>query len=238
MSLSDLLLPTDCVGCGGAGGPGCRCCAAQLAGPARRAVPRPAPAGLPPTWTVAPYGGTARSFLLAYKERGQLGLRAVLATALAASIRAAMAEAAASSPLVVVPVPSARRAVRARGDDVVLSLSRRAAAIVRRAGGELTVVPALRHRRTVRDSAGLTAAERQANLAGAFAVGGSWHRGIAGIGVILADDLITTGASLAESARAVRAGGGVVIGAATVVATPRWDDRAVLRPPPTGLRST
>jgi predicted amidophosphoribosyltransferase len=236
--LLDLLLPADCVACGGPGGPGCRSCVAQLAGPARRAMPRPEPLGLPPTWTVAPYLDPARSFLLAYKERGQVGLRSTLATALARSIGAALAGTAASSRLVVVPVPSTRRSTRVRGDDVVLSLSRRAAALARRSGAVLTVLPALCHRRAVRDSAGLTAAERQANLAGAFEVAPRWHHCLAGTDVILTDDLVTTGASLAESARAVRLCGGLVVGAATVAATPRWDDRAVLRPTWAGLRST
>jgi predicted amidophosphoribosyltransferase len=41
--------------------------------------------------------------------------------------------------------------------------------------------------------------------------------------VIITDDLITTGASLAESARALRAAGARVVGAATVAATQRRD---------------
>jgi predicted amidophosphoribosyltransferase len=233
MSLLDLLLPTDCAGCGvrGQGAIACVTCLESLSGPAMPAWPHPAPPGLPPPWAVAAYDDPCRALLLAYKERGAIGLRGVLAVPLGASIRAAVPPdsdpvdcgplARRGSRILVVPVPSAGRAVRMRGDDVVLVLSRQAAAIVRRAGKDVRVVPALRHHRSVADSAGLTATARAANLRDAFVVRDRAGRVVAGATVILADDLITTGASLAEAARALRAAGATVVGAATVAATQR-----------------
>jgi predicted amidophosphoribosyltransferase len=164
--------------------------------------------------------------LLAYKERGAVGLRAALAVPLAASIRAGL-DGVSDPPgtvgarVLVVPVPSAGRAVRARGDDVVLVVTRLAAAIARRAGADVRVVPALRHGRAVADSAGMTAAGRAANLADAFVVRRQTEKLMSGATVVLADDLITTGVTLAESARALRAAGASVVGAATVAATQR-----------------
>jgi predicted amidophosphoribosyltransferase len=220
MSWLDLVLPTDCAGCGARGGPGCPACLAALSGPAVPAWPRPAPVGLPPPWAVVPYEDPCRALLLAYKERGAVGLRGALAVPLAAAIVAA---AAAAGPvrLLVVPMPSAGRAVRERGDDVVLGLSRRASAIARRAGVDVRVVPALRHARAVADSAGLSAQARAANLAAALVVRRDARVRIAGATVILTDDLITTGATLTESARALRTAGATVVGAATVAATQR-----------------
>ncbi|WP_242903273.1 ComF family protein [Actinomadura terrae] len=85
-------------------------------------------------------------------------------------------------------------------------------------GVNATKTPALRQRRRVDDQAGLNATERAANLAGALEV--NPRTDMTGRRVLLADDVITTGASLAESARALRAAGAEVTAAATVAATP------------------
>jgi predicted amidophosphoribosyltransferase len=217
MSLLDLLFPTACAGCGHRGALSCAECRRALSGAAVAVWPRPSPAGLPPPWAAVQYSGVSRDLLLAYKERGAIGLCGALAVPLAAALRAA----AGAGPVVVVPVPSARHAVRERGDDVVMLLTRRAAMIARGHGLALRVVPALRHARRVADSAGLGAADRTANLAGAFVVRRDARPVVSGVRVVIADDLITTGATLAEAARALRGCGAEVIGAATVAATSR-----------------
>lgn len=226
MSLIDLLFPTACFGCGRPGGPGCTACRAELTRPARPAWPRPSPPGLPPPWAVSAYDGSCRQLLLAYKERGAVGLRAALAQPLATAIAAAAASP--GSAVVVVPIPSSRRAIRDRGGDVVLALARRAGSVARRDGLVVRVVPALRHGRRVADSAGLGAQQRAANLAGAFTVSPRLRRAVVGTPVVIADDLITTGATIAEAARGLRAAGAVVVGAATVAATRRRGDTGLL----------
>jgi predicted amidophosphoribosyltransferase len=241
MSLLDLAFPTDCAGCGARGALGCASCLATLAGAATPAWPHPVPVGLPPPWAVTVYADPSRALLLAYKERGATGLRGALAVPLAASILAAwqatrLAQPAGlgAGPVLLVPVPSAPRSVRERGDDVVLGLTRRAASISRRGGGNLRVMPALRHSRVVADSAGLGAGARAANLAGALVVRRRMAAAIVGSTVILTDDLITTGASLAESARALRAAGAHVVAAATVAATQRRGENAMAPQPERG----
>jgi predicted amidophosphoribosyltransferase len=70
--------------------------------------------------------------------------------------------------------------------------------------------------RAVADQAGLTTRERAANLAGALRA-----TGVAGLPVVVVDDVMTTGATLVEAARALAAGGHPVAGAAVVAATRR-----------------
>jgi hypothetical protein len=64
------------------------------------------------------------------------------------------------------------------------------------------VAAVLRQRRAVADQSGLNSRQRLANLAGALEVAGGGRRLLADAPVVLVDDLMTTGASLAEAARA------------------------------------
>ncbi|MFJ6939529.1 ComF family protein [Streptomyces sp. NPDC101132] len=203
--LSGLVLPVDCGGCGAARTPLCEACRRALRGArARRVRPSPEPYGLPPVYAAAPYRDAVRAVLLAHKERGALGLAEVLGGALAGAVRAA-APGAGGGPLVLVPVPSARRAVRARGHDPARGIALAAARELRRGGRPARVAAVLGQRRAVADQAGLGARERRANLSGALEVRRGGVRLLAGGQVVLVDDLVTTGASLAEAARAVRA---------------------------------
>jgi predicted amidophosphoribosyltransferase len=226
MSVLDLLLPVGCAGCGRPGAPACVDCAAWLAGAAVAVLPSPAPCGLPPPYTAATYDGVVRELLLAAKERGAVGLLPLLGAALSTAVVLAVAGLPAERRLVLVPVPSTRAAVRSRGDDVVQVLARRAAGQLRRTGRTVAVAPVLHHVRSVRDSAGLGAADRAVNLAGALGVRESGRARLRGGAVIVVDDLMTTGATLAEAARALRRAGGDVHAAATVAATPRWGSSA------------
>ncbi|KMS77804.1 hypothetical protein ACH49_19240 [Streptomyces leeuwenhoekii] len=111
--------------------------------------------------------------------------------------------------VLLVPVPSARRAVRARGHDPARRIALAAAGELRRSGTPARMLAALRHRRAVADQSGLDSRQRWDNLAGALAVVPGAARLLCGAAaVVLVDDLMTTGASLAEAARAVRASAG------------------------------
>ncbi|MFJ9410749.1 ComF family protein [Streptomyces sp. NPDC101393] len=218
--LAGLVLPVDCAGCGRPRTELCVTCRTALSRDgrgARRVRPVPVPAGLPRVWAGAPYADEVRAVLLAHKERGAMRLAGPLGSVLAGAVRGLRA---AGGPLLLVPVPSARRAVAGRGHDPVRRIALAAAAELRRAGGVVRVCAVLRQRRAVADQAGLSAPQRLANVAGAQEVRGGAGRLLAGASVVLVDDLVTTGATLAEAARAVVAGGGRVAGAA-VVAAPR-----------------
>ncbi|MFJ7078250.1 ComF family protein [Streptomyces sp. NPDC098781] len=110
------------------------------------------------------------------------------------------------APVLLVPVPSARGAVRARGHDPARRIALAAAAELRRAGTPARVLAVLRQRRAVADQSGLNSRQRLDNLAGALTVAPEGGRLLARGGqVVLVDDLMTTGASLVEATRALRA---------------------------------
>ncbi|MFF8773500.1 ComF family protein [Kitasatospora sp. NPDC015120] len=211
--LLDVLLPAPCAGCGATGGQLCPDCRDALAAD----LPAPS-AALPWAHAAAPYDGPVRRLLLAHKERGALRLAGPLGEALARAVRSAVGPQGGRAPLLLVPVPSARAAVRARGHDPTLRLATAATRALRREGLDVRVAALLRHTRPVADQAGLPAAERRRNLHGALTVRPLAHRRPAGLRTVLVDDLVTTGASLAEAARALSAAGLPPGAAATVAA--------------------
>lgn len=218
----DLVLPGSCAGCRTPGGLLCPVCRARLAGPASPAWPRPPPAGLPTPWAVAAYDGAVRCAIVAYKERARRELAKPLGEALARAVAAGSRSAEEyAEEFYVVPVPSRRRAVSRRGHDPGMTMAEAALADLRRRGLPVGLAGVLRHRRRVADQAGLDAGERAANLAGALVVPPRYQPAIRGRRLVLADDVMTTGATLAEAARALRAAGARVDAAAVVAATPR-----------------
>ncbi|MFL6099380.1 MAG: ComF family protein [Actinomycetales bacterium] len=217
----DLVWPLACGGCERPGARWCRDCAALLGGPAAPARPTPSPPGLPPVWAVTAYDGPVRRAVISWKDEGRHDLTGPFAAGLRSSLTAALEHHRPATPIWVVPMPSRGRARRDRGADPVRELAQRAVASVRRAGWELRVVPALRHRRAVADQSGLDAAGRAANLAGALEVRPTLRDRAAGAACVLVDDVVTTGATLAEGAAALRRVGADPAGAAVLAATQR-----------------
>ena len=226
LHLLELAAPTACGGCGREGTRWCGTCRQALAaGSARRWTPTPCPPGFPPTWTHTAYRDEVRTAVVAWKDGGRADLTAVLAVPL----RGVLAAALAASPdhlrtlrgtgrLPLVPAPSARAGTRARGEHRVAALCRET---TRGRRARLPTVDALRLARRVEDQAGLDAERRRSNLAGAVQVRPRAADGLVGLPCVLVDDVVTTGATLVECARALTAAGAGPVLAVTLAATHR-----------------
>lgn len=199
-------------------GPACPRCAEPQAAPPALECARCRGGGWPLTSLVAPwrYGGELARALLALKfgRRPSVArdLAGLVAPFFAAAVRLGEIE-------LVVPVPLHRRRLAARGFNQAEALARHA----RRAAAVDTPI-ADRVLRRVRESAPqtrLSAAGRARNLDGAFIVPPRQARAVRGRRVLVVDDVVTTGATIAAAARALLAGGAAeVLGFAVARAEP------------------
>lgn len=209
---ADLVLPRCCAGCGAAATRWCPSCAASLADP----PPARVLADGTRVWSAARYDGAVRHTVNAWKDRDRADVTDVLAQAvMTAYVRSGLAAAA------LVPVPSTAASRRRRGRAPVDDLARRVVRRLRRGGSDVALWPLLRVRRRVADQSGLSAAARAVNVHTALHVPPAVAGRVHGAAVVLVDDVVTSGATLVEAARALRGVGADVVGAVTLAATER-----------------
>ena len=199
--LLDLWLPPACPACEGAPGAGaggiCRACLGSLtSAPAALAPPRGLDALVAGAEFRMPVEGWIRRFK--YPRPGLAGLDPKAEAIVRALAREAAARAPGPPPDLVVPIPLHPRRLRARGFNPACELAR---AIARPA--RLRLAPgALARLRDTPSQTGLERAARRRNVRGAFRA-----RGPVPPRIWLVDDVVTTGSTLAEAARALRRAG-------------------------------
>jgi ComF family protein len=169
--------------------------------------------------TAIAYEGSGGELLRRFKYDGRRDALEVLLEPLAARVAGLRFD-------LIVPVPRHPRRIRELGRDPVYELARR---LGRRLGRRLDG-GVLRRARPTRPQTELAPAERQANVSGSFA---ARRASVLGRRVLLLDDVVTTGATLAEAGRTLAHAGARQVLRAALAGTPP----PVLRDRPMGGRS-
>ncbi|MDP3857243.1 MAG: ComF family protein [Stagnimonas sp.] len=154
------------------------------------------------------YGTPSAQAVLGLKYAARFREARWLAQAMAEALR----RRAEPLPALLIPVPLHRGRLFRRGYNQSLELARHL-------GRELRIAVDPNKARRIRatpDQIGLSAAQRRRNLRGAFAVEGD----VGGLHIALLDDVMTTGATLDELARACKAAGAVRVEAWTIARQP------------------
>jgi predicted amidophosphoribosyltransferase len=142
------------------------------------------------------YTPTASKIILAAKENGLRGADDLLIAAVIHVLDKARLD---KGYFTLVPIPSSRQSQRGRGRSFIVDLTKTISKLT-----GITVNDCLQVARRVSDQSGLTRAQRISNMHGAFSLKpGSILRGDA----IVIDDVVTTGATLREAARALNSQG-------------------------------
>lgn len=196
----DLLLPDRCCGCGTFGVVWCPACAATEVQPRATVL-----ADGTTVFSRFDFDGAVRRTIIRWKEHGDRHAHALVRSWFAASLHAL----ALPTSVLIVPVPSSPAADRRRGRAVLAEM------LFEVSGSTSQALMATRGRE---DQTGLNRTQRIRNLANCM----SW-RGDAGVDVLIVDDVMTTGSTLLEAARAVKSAGARVAGACVLARPARRD---------------
>jgi predicted amidophosphoribosyltransferase len=233
-----LISPVDCVCCGAEDSSLCGGCERAILrltrAPFRAEGQAPALMDVDgsvilPVVAAAVYREEMAQAVLSFKRHGQHQLENALAKGLGRAIRASLGNGANAR---LVPVPSSAAAYRKRGFSpihlllhnlwlhgelggfVVVDALRKSGGISGRSG--FPAAPGMmRHS----GQKGLGRGQRARRVRGSMVSRTFRRRLIRGQTCIIVDDVLTTGATLAEAARAVHAAGGIVVGAVVLSAT-------------------
>jgi ComF family protein len=205
------LAPPVCWGCGGPGGrvaPLCRECRASL----RWLEPEPVTVGKVCMWAPLAYEGGAQAMVGALKFRGAVRVADTMAAQMVGSAPPGVLEHRSGIPARLVPVPLHPARERKRGFN---QAERLAAAISVRTG--FAVAACLQRCGSPIPQVGRGRAERLAGIEGAIEVAPG---AVVPRRAVLIDDVVTTGATLAACADALRRAGALSVAAVAYARTP------------------
>ena len=159
--------------------------------------------------SAAHFRGTVKQLIIDYKYHGAIWLTQDLTHLLEASVRHHFDTASFDA---ICPIPLHPTKLRARGYNQSELLAKE---LARRCRAEC-FPNLLRRTRHTETQTFKTATERRANVQGIFEVGRQWAPWVKDRRILLVDDVMTTGATLNEAARALKAAGVSQVLCATV----------------------
>lgn len=201
--LLDFLFPTECVVCGTPGPDLCESCTADFGWPKpRRKRDR---------WKTSLWNyrdGNVERLVRHIKSRPNRRVAAAVARIFSERILNRPAD---PGSWVVVPVPVSGRRMRERGYNQSELIARPVADAF---GFRMERGALVKFRHTAKQGTSKSREERETNVAGSFAVGNA--NAVAGMSVILIDDVTTTGSTLSEARKTLLAAGARSVMAWTV----------------------
>lgn len=209
--IADVVLSRACGGCGRFGATVCVDCWSRIVD-----IHVPQVEGWPddvPRWAASCYDGLTRDLIVEHKERGALTLNGPLGALLALSVATVVP----TGALTVVPIPAHARSLRRRGFDSLSVLSAQCVRHLQAVGRSAESVPLLHRVRDDGRQVGRGRAARRVAVTGTMRARPS----PADRPVVVVDDVVTSGATLIEAVRALRAAQVTIAGVATIAATPR-----------------
>ena len=151
-----------------------------------------------------PYDHQARAILLAAKERGERDARTFISVALQFGVEEIVKRSDPHRQLIIATIPATKRAMRNRGEDFLGEILNE---FHPKNEARIRALPLLRWRHEVRDQSSLTLQERSINLRDSLIVDEEvlMRRGFrsSGVGVIVIDDVLTTGATMRAAISAI-----------------------------------
>lgn len=198
-SLIDLVMPSRCAVCDAPGSSICGLCKVVLS-------PKPKPFFRETLqgFSALRFDDSVSKLLIGFKEKRQASLSEFIATALNELIQTISFS---KEDYFLVPVPSRLENFAKRGFHPSLRIAQQLSKI-----SGVAVLNCLRFERSVLDQVGLDSRARRQNLANSMVV----NQIVSGKLCCLIDDVVTTGSSLLEARRALRAAGAHIISAITL----------------------
>ena len=204
-SLRDLVFTPTCIGCGALGEYVCAGCLVDISSHSTESL-----ADLDRVIAAGVYGGWLREALIQYKNgsrRQVYGLARVL--------HQTVFTCADLGVVTVVPMPSTPAKIAARGFDTIHLLVRETMKLQPHPKGFLS--PVLYARAGVADQVGLSAKQRERNVAHSMAA----RHAVSGT-VVVVDDVVTTGSTMREAARALRVAGARKVFGISLCGSSKW----------------